>query len=180
MGNPWFGVWLSAGLMCSSICWMLQGWLPSRWALLGGFLAASQIGILSPWMNSYLGGAVAAIGGSLMLGALPRLIRSARPRHAVAAAAGLIIMLNTRPYEGVLLTIAVFIGFVIWPGQRKTRFARLLKLQVILPLVLLLGAAAAAMSYYNFRVTGDPFSLPYLVHEAQDQLCASLHLAKAT
>src|SRR5215467_923334 len=32
-GNPFWGVWLSAGLICTAICWMLQAWVPARWAL---------------------------------------------------------------------------------------------------------------------------------------------------
>src|SRR6266496_398814 len=54
-GHSFWGVWLSVGLMCAVICWMLQGWVAPYWALIGGLLAAVRIATFSYWANSYFG-----------------------------------------------------------------------------------------------------------------------------
>src|SRR5713101_7404834 len=59
-GKPWLGVWVMVALMCSAICWMLQGWLPPGWALFGGALAVMRLGLFSYWINSYWGAAATA------------------------------------------------------------------------------------------------------------------------
>src|SRR6202035_3207752 len=105
-GHPWYGMLCATALMCAAICWMLQGWLPPSWALLGGLLAVLRVGLFSYWINMYTGaGSVSALGGALVLGALPRLIKSASLRDGLLLAIGILVLANSRPYEGLLLCL---------------------------------------------------------------------------
>ena len=165
-GHPWYGVCLSIGLMCAAICWMLQGWLPPGWALAGGMLVVLRLGVFSYWMNSYWGGEAGAIGGALVLGALPRLVRRPGARVTVILGAGLAILANSRPYEGLLLGVPVGLALVVWMATNR-RFTKLaLTARVVAPLAALLLLTAAAMGYYNRRVFGDPLTLPYQINRA--------------
>ncbi len=164
-GNPWYGVCASAALMCSAICWMLQGWMPPSWALLGGMLAVFRLALFSYWVNGYYGGAVAAIGGALVLGALPRIVRKARARDGLLMAAGIALLANTRPYEGLLLCAPVACALAWWLAARPHPPASVLARRAAAP-VALLALTAACMAYYNDRVFGDPLTLPYQVNRA--------------
>lgn len=166
-GEPWIGVWLSAGLMCGLTCWMLQGWIAPGWALLGGLLLALRIGIFSYWMNSYWGGAVAAIGGALIFGALPRIGLRKQFRHAATLGFGIVILINSRPYDGAVLTVLAALCLAWWL-LRKSRLPFVFALKrVVLPIAAILAVTAIFMAYFNYRVTGNPFELPYQEHEKQ-------------
>jgi hypothetical protein len=162
-GHPWYGVLLSAGLMCAALCWMLQGWLPSNWALLGGMLAVLRLGVFSNWVNGYYGGALAATGGALVLGALPRIRRRANVRNGVLLAIGTILLANSRPYEG-LLVCAPAVAVLCWSALRTHGLAALGR-SWILPGALLL-MAAGLMAHYNQRVFGNAATLPYQTNRA--------------
>jgi hypothetical protein len=106
-GAPWLGVVLGMCLCCASLCWMLQGWLPPGWAFFGGLLISLRIGVFSYWMNTYYGGAVAAMAGALLFGGLPRVLRRPNVRDSILMGIGLFILANSRPFEGLVAAIPV-------------------------------------------------------------------------
>ena len=166
-GHPFAGVWVSVAAMCAAICWMLQGWMSPGWALLGGLLAVIRLGTFSYWANSYWGGSVAAIGGALVLGSLPRIMQHRRPFHAVVMGLGLAIMANSRPYEGLILGLTVGFALLVWFVRQRGDALRACISRVVVPMVLVLALFGVATGYYFWRITGSPFRTPYQVYENQ-------------
>ena len=173
-GHPIVGVWLSMAFMCGAICWMLQGWLPARWALLGGIFAVihPNIGIGNYWAQSYWGGALPAAGGALLLGGVRRLMDKPYAGYAVGAALGLALLANSRPYEGLVLSLPVGLGFLIWLIRKSRPLAGVLIHHILLPFALIGVLTVGAMAYYNYRITGNVTQLPYLLHKQQYMLSA--------
>jgi len=164
-GHPMVGVWISVALACSAICWTLQAWVPARWALFGAFLIALR---LHPgyWAHSYWGGAVAALGGALLLGALRRLVTEQSWQNGMLFGLGVSILALTRPYEGFVLSF-VSIGVLAFAliQSQSSSWRNVIRIVVSGSAVLLI--IFSWMGYYNWRVTGDPLKMPYKEHNEQ-------------
>ena len=159
-GAPFYGVLIGNALMLFSFCLMLFVWVPARWALA---VTAMFALVLSPgmyWTNSYWGGSVAASGGALVLFA----IGLARKRQTALAGAifavGALLLFWTRPFEGGVFTMLLMIifGRELWQGRRAAMFAAAIG-------VTALGGAWTC--YDNYAITGNPFLLPYVLHQRE-------------
>ena len=151
LGNAWWGVWLSVGLMSAALCWALGFVVPLRWAFFGSLLAALQFGVFGFWMNSYFGGAVPAIGGALVFGSL---LRRQTISSGAIAAAGVVIVLASRPAEG-LIWLCVTVGTM---GSRQG------SRQAFPALMVLLSAGLCGLGWYNAQITGSAFKSPYALY----------------
>jgi hypothetical protein len=166
-GFPLAGVWAAGALMAAAIWWMLRGFLPPRWALAGGLLAAAHFGTTGYWTQSYWGGCVPAAAGALLAGALPRMFRLGRARDAAAFGAGIALLANSRPYEGALLAIPGTIAYLAAVARRARIGGPAAAGRLVAPCAAIVAAAMVWMGIYNHAVTGDALRFPYAEHERQ-------------
>ena len=163
-GHPIYGVWLSASLMCMSICWMLYAWIPSYWAFMGGVVSVLEFGMFTYWSQSYWGGAVAAFGGALVFGALPRIFQYQRIRDVLWLGLGIAVLINSRPVDGILIGIPV--GCLVLPWKikwDKIKSFHFMK-KVVLPFILILVVTVIGTGAYNKAVTGKASLFPYALY----------------
>ena len=165
-GSPAAGVWLSFGALGAALCWMLQPWVGRRTAFFGTLAYMPWIAT-SYWSFTYWGGTLAALGGALVYGVLRRLDRASGAVHGVLLGSGVVLLASTRMYEGFLTTVPAAAYFLYWlakpdPNRRWTRRAA-----VTVPLVAVLAGGAALTLRYNRAVTGDAWTLPYLLYARQ-------------
>jgi hypothetical protein len=145
---------------------MLTGWLPRKYFWLVTLFAIFHPGLQIVWGQSYWGGNLALAGASLLLGALGRITSKMEIRLAVIAAIGIVLLANSRPFEGAVLTVGVGVA-LIWKFCRNADWKLTpLVLRVITPGFVVLGLGASGMMAYNQAVSGNPFKMPYQIHEA--------------
>lgn len=165
-GEPVVGMWLSVALACAAICWALLAWMPPRWALLAGLLAALHP-VLLKWGQVYWGGAEAMIGGALVAGAFRRLVQGPRIGAACLLALGMIVLAISRPFEGLVVTLIVFGGLVFWLVKNRASLHSAALKRLFIPVAVIMGIFFGFQGFYNGRITGDPLVLPYMVYEKQ-------------
>lgn len=164
-GHPIVGAWLTTALAAAAVCWMLQAKVPNRWALCGGLLVALHAMIHARWSLSFWGGSLPMAGGALLFGGFFRAVDKPRIGSSIAMASGAVILAATRPFEGAVVAAcaggALLVHLICSSRHRGRLWSHL-----ILPAALMSFLGLAFLGYYNYRVTGEPLTLPYQVHEA--------------
>jgi len=166
-------------LMVAAISWMLSGYFNRYWSLVGGLVAAFQLVVLGEpfgqshmmgyWSQSYWGGAVAAAGGALVLGALPRLMNKRRfgwsPGFCLGI--GLALMGMSRPKEGLIVALPVAVVLLFWLIKNRTSSRGYVTLYFIAPVSGFILAILLTTLAHNKAVTGVSIKTPWQAHYEQ-------------
>lgn len=160
---PIAGLWLCSAAAAAAMVWAARAFLPRAWSTLAGLILAIHP-TLTLWSTVYFGGALPLFGGALLVGAVGRLARRPTSRNAILGVIGLLILANTRPWEGLWLAIAMVP--LVWRVVPSI-------VRVSVPAIALLVLGFAAIGFYNHAVTGNAFLLPHALWDRQYQTGAN-------
>ncbi len=165
LGHPIIGACFATAAALAGVMWMLIGWMPKRANMFVSLLLSTHPGIQLIWGQSYMGGAVAMLGGAMLLGALIRLTPKFELRYSLIGASGVSLLVITRPMEGSVLTVCVAIALLAKLIVDSSWELRLFLTRVVLPVSAVGTLAALGFFSYNASITGKMFKMPYQIHE---------------
>ena len=174
-GHPYFGVVLMTALLGAALVWMLLAWLPRSFAVLGGAVAVTAL-LGCTWTRGYWGGGLAALAGTLLIGSYRHIAFHKRYGYSWLMGLSFVFLVFTRPYESSPLMAAMFGALLWWAMRASAPSIR----RVFVPLSAVLIAGAAFQCYYDYRVTGDWKTLPYVEHMRQYQMAPPLWIGHPT
>jgi hypothetical protein len=168
LGLPIAGIWLSGALAAGAMLWCARAILPLQYALAAVLLFMVSVLFTGVWIATYWGGLVPFLGGALVVGFFLRL-QYGLPNRAAAAAlgAGLATLALSRPFEGLVLCVALGL---IFSGQLAEAI-RSAPTRQSLERGLISGALVAGALIFqltlNSAVTGSPLRMPHAEFQAQ-------------
>ena len=107
---------------------------------------------------------MAILGGCLLLAAAARLARKGRACDGLLMALGLLLLANSRPFEGALISLPIGL-YTAWILFQKRASVR-----IWLPGIVLLLAGSVTTGYYCHRVTGR-LIFPWIAYWHQWSIC---------
>lgn len=170
-GHPIHGAWIGLALATAATVWMLQCYVPMRWAFFGGVLIAFNPRLVHEWGQTYFGGAPAMLGGALTYGSIRVLAKRPMVLPATFLALGLWLLANARPYEGLVAVVPgmTWLFYALIRTNKDQEWWRsFTRSALVATAALCLGFAW--MGYYNYRVTGTPWKLPYQAWFEQQEM----------
>ena len=99
--GAWGGVLLSMVGLTVAVYWMVREWIDSKYAIVAALIVIVRFGLFSLWVNSYWGGAFTALGGVLLVGGYKAVTTRPNILNGAAIGLGVVILMTTRPYEGL-------------------------------------------------------------------------------
>lgn len=159
-GSPFYGVLIGNALMLFVFCVMLCAWVPFPWAITVSGLIALYLRPRAYWTVTYWGGSLAATGAAFVLLGIGICRAQKSAWGGIAFAFGALLLFWTRPFEGGIFTLLMLLVFAadLWRNRN---------IRMLIGALTVFAIGGIWNGYYDWSVTGNPLTLPYLLHDRQ-------------